>query len=54
MPFELSLATEDDFTIFIPLLFGAMGTAGFVSALWPNNQTKEGQQRATERFIVER
>jgi hypothetical protein len=54
MPFEVSPATDDDFPRFIPPLFGVMGAAGFVAALWPNNQTEEGQKRATERFMTEK
>ena len=50
---EIHDATEDDFNFFIEPLFTAMGRAVFVAALWPDNQTELGRQRAKERWLKE-
>jgi hypothetical protein len=50
---ELHPATESDFDFFVEPLFRAMGKAVFVSALWPDNQTELGRQRAKERWLKE-
>jgi hypothetical protein len=46
-------ATEDDFDLFMKPLFTVFGKAVFVSALWPDNQTELGRQRAKERWLKE-
>ena len=51
--FELHPATDDDFDFFMEPLFGVMGRAAFVSALWPDNQTELGRKRAKERWLKE-
>jgi hypothetical protein len=51
--FEVHHATDDDFDLFMEPLFGVMGRAVFVSALWPNNQTELGRKRAKERWLKE-
>jgi hypothetical protein len=50
---ELHDATEDDFDFFMEPLFAMMGRAVFVAALWPDNQTELGRQRAKERWLKE-
>lgn len=50
---ELQDATEDDFDFFMEPLFAMMGRAVFVAALWPDNQTELGRQRAKERWLKE-
>jgi len=51
--FEMHPATDNDFDFFMEPLFGVMGRAAFVSALWPDNQTELGRKRAKERWLNE-
>ena len=53
MGYKVLPATTDDFKFFVPPLFKAMGSAGFVRTLWPDNETERGQTIATERFLAE-
>lgn len=54
MTFEVVPATDDDFALIVPPLFNTMGMAGFVAALYPDNQTENGQKKAIERFKLEK
>ena len=49
----LQAASDNDFDFFMESLFKTMGTGAFVSALWPDNQTELGRERAKERWLKE-
>jgi hypothetical protein len=51
--FEVHPVTEDDFDFFMEPLFSVMGRSAFVTALWPDNQTELGRERAKERWLKE-
>lgn len=53
MGLEILPATTEDFKFFVPPLFKAMGSTGFVRTLWPDNQTERGQELATQRSMAE-
>lgn len=55
MPFEINDVHDEDFPKFVPSLFGAMGGySNFVNALYPDNLTAEGQQKAIQRFKMQK
>ena len=53
MPLEHALVTEDEeFYQVVPFMFEAIHPIGFVEAYWPDNLTKEGQQRYAGGFFA--
>lgn len=53
MTIQILPASDENFQFFVPPLFKAMGMAGFVEALWPDNQSEEGQKNAIDRWLAE-
>ncbi|KAF2877607.1 hypothetical protein BDV95DRAFT_535306 [Massariosphaeria phaeospora] len=55
MGLQLQSITDSDFQEFVPALFNAMGGySQFVNALYPGNLSEEGQQKAIQRFIIQK
>ncbi|KAF2465156.1 uncharacterized protein BDR25DRAFT_318645 [Lindgomyces ingoldianus] len=52
MPLALGIPTDDEFQVFVPMMFEAMGgRSEFVNAVWPDGHTKEGQEMSVQRFL---